>query len=519
MAILYVKKDGSGNSTTIQGAIQAAAIGDTVQIEAGTFDENIDLWKGVNLVGAGMTQTIITGNNRTAPASKTFTWALGATTLTATAGQDLSGYEIGRIVTASGIPSNSRLVSKTSTTITISAATTAAATTARAVAQAVSGDATIRVRGGTGSIKDMKIVGFDNANPATEYAAIYLRNTGLGSNPANGWEISYCEIQAAGEYAILTDSAAGLGNFNIHHNKITGQTFVGANPASGNQFSVWNVPRQLVVVQGVNTGVNKFENNEISGITGGVTTLGVNSWNNAVTFDPIGSIVQNNFFNGTYGTGVALRCRGLNSTVLNNKNMGPLNAGFYLLPNWATATAISVGTMVLSSAKYYVCTQAHTSDATNAPTGASGASYWSEITLEQVNASGTFGIYIQDIGTNLSGIDPLITMSQASAGAKVQISFDKGILKLIPSVAGDATFSQEANWQMVGIILKHESSAKRMTSGFKDFAATRSMKLGGGLSGEKFMLHKIILSNASKQLLVVKRSEVEDPTNYDITLK
>lgn len=467
MAIINVKKDGSGDALTIQQGIQLAQVGDTVQIEAGTFDENVDLWKGITLKGAGIGSTIITGANRTAITAKTFTWALGATTLNISSG-DTSDYQVGRIVTATGIPTNTRLVSKTSTTLTISAATTQAATTARAVAMSLQNDATIRVRGTTGIISDMKIVGFDNPNPAIEYAGIYFRNTGLGSAAANGWEMFNCEVEAAGEYALLTDAASGVGNLNIHDCKFSGKTFVGANPASGNQFSVFNVPRQLITVQSANTGTNKFMNNEVVGITGGLDINGVASFNTAVTFDPANSIVSGNLINGTHGYGYALRVRGAGSVVENNTNYslsGNANAGFLIGPTGSQSIGLNVG-------------------------------------------------------SNISVQALLVSNSQSAAGQPVTVSVEKNQLKTIPKVVASSEFSDDSSWELVSCIFKKVGSSARLVSASRNLAVSKNMKLKSGMvSGDQFELHKIIISKADRTLLVMKRSDIEDAESYDFVLK
>jgi len=49
--ILYVGGDGPGNYTTIQGAINHASDGDTVFVYNGTYYENVDIGKSINLIG------------------------------------------------------------------------------------------------------------------------------------------------------------------------------------------------------------------------------------------------------------------------------------------------------------------------------------------------------------------------------------------------------------------------------------------------------------------------------------
>lgn len=523
MAIINVKKDGSGDALTIQQGIQLAQVGDIVQIEAGTFDENVDLWKGITLKGAGISSTIITGGVRTAITARPFIFVSGQSTLNLTqaaidSGITTADYEVGRILTASGIPTNTRLVSKTPTSITLSTAVTSAATS-RTVSMALQNDASIRVRGTSGVIRDMKIVGFDHPNPAVEYAAIYFRNTALGSAAANGWEMFNCEIMANGEYAILTDYAAGVGNLNFHDNIISGKTFVGEAPATGNQFSVFNVPRQLVTIQGVNSGVNYFTNNQITGITGGLTVDGIESYNTAVTIDPIGSIISGNTIDTSSGYGFGLRARGLNSIIENNAVLGT-SSGYYILPNHSAGVLISVGTMISNSSKYWICIQEHTSSTTNAPMGADGALFWSEITLEQVNASGDYGVGLVVIGTNGNVLEVLVEVSQSASGQPVLVSMSKDLVKAISKVSQSATFSNEANWKLVSFVFKKQSSAQRLVSAFRDFDDEKSIKLKLGMnSGDQFELHKIIISKADRTLLVMKRSDIEDAESYDFVLK
>lgn len=59
-ATLCVNPTGaSGCQTTIGAAVTAAAAGDTIQVAAGTYKEDVDVTKSLSLVGAGSATTII----------------------------------------------------------------------------------------------------------------------------------------------------------------------------------------------------------------------------------------------------------------------------------------------------------------------------------------------------------------------------------------------------------------------------------------------------------------------------
>jgi hypothetical protein len=234
--------------------------------------------------------------------------------------------------------------------------------------------------------------------------------------------------------------------------------------------------------------------------------------------DPGGSIITGNTIDVEAGTGYGLRARGLNSTVEDNYNLGN-TAGYYILPNLSTGVLITVGTMIANSSKYWVCIQEHTSAANNAPTGVDGALFWSEITLEQVNESGVYGIGLQVIDTNSNELAALVELLQENPGDPIQLSYDAGMLKAIPNVSGNPTFSDENNWALVGYIFKHTASSKRLYVGIRSGSVGKDMKLRQSLSGESYALDKIVLLTSDKTVLPVERNEIEDVANYDITLK
>lgn len=590
MATIFVKKDGTGNSTTIQGAIPLASNGDIIQVEEGIFEENIDFYKdGITIQGAGKDKTIVLGQQLTAFTKAGCTYALGSNTVSVPAGT--SGLKAGFIVTGTGIPANTRIVSVGATSFTMSANTTSARTNVSVSMPAI--DTAVRWRGTNNALKNLKVKGFQAlaSRFAADVGAIYFRTAALGATAALNYLIQDCDVEAAGDSAIIAENT-GVGGGTVTGCHIYGQTFVGEQPAQVHafstlpltcqiltdttiqlpssdflvdvkvgspilavtgfvqtsttvsaingtvltlnkallsgvgtaqtitftniQFNIPNVARQLVVFQPNNTTPVIFTNNTVSGLTGG----GI-SFNTAVTCDTVGSTISGNTFNGNFGLeGYALRVRGLNSTVSSNTNVTTVydNLGYYILPNHAVNVVIQSGTMLFNSSKYWLCIQSHTSSATNAPTAVDGPQFWSEITIEQVNASGVYGVGLQTIGTNIAEDEVLVVTSQANPGSPVLVEFSKNLLKAIPSVANDPVFGNEANWFMVGLVFKKDS--KRLVSAFKGtFEGQNEMPLRQGLSGEMYNLHKIIISKQDRNLKVVSRSEISGAASFDITLK
>lgn len=471
MSTFYVRKDGSGTHTTIQSAIMASIDNDIIDIGEGLFEESLDVHKGVKLYGAGKDKTFIQGSYR-ANVAKSGTWTLASKTISIPAGT--AGLEVGRIVTGTGLATNSRIVSIGATSITVDLNTTAAKATLSGFNMIYQNDACVRVRGGTVSafaeFKDLKVIGNNGIapeNPATEYTAVYFRNTGLGTNYCQYTVMDNCHIEANGEYALLADYGVAVGNITIKNCLISGKTFVGSNPSSGNQFSVANVPRQLVTFQSVNLPIT-FINNRIEGATGGLTTLGVASFNTAVTIDAPNSTVTGNTIKGTHGYGYALRVRGAGTTSSSNVNYslsGNANSGYLIGPTGAQTSGMNIGT----------------------------------------NSSITKG---------------LVASTQASSGQKIISEMSKELVSALSSISSDAAFSSVSDWSMVSYVFKHTSSAKRLVSSFKSFDGFKSTALKSGMaSGEKFELHKIIVKNASGVLKVVKRADIQDASSFDITLK
>lgn len=157
----------------------------------------------------------------------------------------------------------------------------------------------------------------------SEKAAIYLQ--GAQSNITIEDNI----IEARGDAALQGEWDAANDHITINKNVITGQTFNGAVPATGDQFTVPNVARQAVAFGGgtstANTGNFVFTNNIISAITG-ITAVG----NGLVTLDLVGvNDISGNTFSGQPGPTAwrpALRVRGSGTyTIKRNSFTGNFN--------------------------------------------------------------------------------------------------------------------------------------------------------------------------------------------------
>lgn len=283
------------------------------------------------------------------------------------------------------------------------------------------------------------------------------------------------------------------------------------------QFNIPNVARQIVVI-GANNGSVVFTGNTVTPVTGG----GI-SYNTAVTIDSVGSTITNNTFNGNFGAaGYAVRVRGSNSIVTGNTNItyAYANLGYYFLPNGVTGVNYALDAMILYSGKYYKCILAHTSATNTLPTGVDGATYWLEITLNDVNASGVYGVAVQDIANNIAVDKPMLVSAQPNAGDPVTIDVTRYWITQSAKVQASSTFSNQANWNILGVVYKQSGGALRFTPGYRTGVDVRTVALKTGmLSAQTYQFHKIILSTPSNELLVIYRSDVASPSAFDFVLK
>jgi len=533
MATYTVKKDGSGTHQTIQSAFLSAVSGDTIEVGAGLWEENVDFYKdGITLKGMGKTQTEIRGVLESNVAKAGNSWALGATTITIAAGT--AGLIVGRVVTATGLPVGARIVSLTPTSITLSAAATAARTNQTVTMVAV--PSTIVVRGSNHVIKDMKIAGVQALESRTtaDNAAIFFRNTGNGATPALNYLLENCDIEARGESAIMTDATAAIGLGIIRNNKIFGKTFVGATAAQVPAFGTFTRTGTVLSTRTIQfddlSGITAPHagNSQGSEITPGLRVSAING--NVVTVtanitDPVGTVRSFSFANVQFNYPNVARqlvvIQGVNQATqfLNNVVEGVTGSGisYNTAVTVDTANAVITGNTFNGEFKFGFALRARGA-------GASVSNNVNYSVPPKQNAGYSIGptgsnVIAMNIGTNTSIEQGMVSVVQALAGQPVTVEMSKELVKAISKVAGDAVFSDESNWNLVAFIYKKQGSSKRLVSAFRNFDGEKSMKLRPGmLTGDVFELHKIIISKADRTLMVVKRSEIESASSYDFTL-
>lgn len=411
-----------------------------------------------------------------------------------------------------------------------------------------SGPGTIMIAGVTDGveIKNLRSIGFDGV-VGQEAAAIFFT---AGTAPGHtNWLIDNCHFTANGDSSVMCGPNPYLNNGTYQNCIFDGKTFVGSEPAdvpsfstyvtpgiiksidvsssvitfsdmrgiivgrtftaasafagsasitaiSGNDvtfnkvstvavgqsvdctftltaYSVPNCARNLVYI-GQNTLPNNttnitFKNNIINGATGAVisATGSVRMFNSAVTIESNGGLVEGNILDGNFGAGenpllsnYAIRCRQANIVVQNNIcyiTNNRVNSGF------SVPLGISLNNQLISSL--------------------------------------------------------MVQASQAASNEPVIVQMDKNQVKNLPEVLASIKFSDEANWNLVSYIYKKTTNSARLTPGFKDFANEKNLQLKTGMiSGDQFELVKIILSDKNRDLLVINRTSLTNPSQYDFVL-
>jgi hypothetical protein len=214
---------------------------------------------------------------------------------------------------------------------------------------------TIQVNPGVNNVtigdtgKGLTIIGIDGP-PGIEKAAIYFQ--GAHANVV----VRDNDIRANGDEGLLTEYNAAISDFSIDGNTISGQTFLGTTPAGlgfADQFTLPNVPRQLVVMGGGASGTSgsdvSFTNNLVTGTAGGLNSGGQEQGNNLVTIDTDNSTFTGNSFTGvTTRYAVSLRCRRPGAVISGNTfssaGLGALCGHLYLQNNAITDALVAANT-------------------------------------------------------------------------------------------------------------------------------------------------------------------------------
>jgi len=200
--------------------------------------------------------------------------------------------------------------------------------------------------------------------PGSEKAAIYFQ--GAHTNIT----IKGNEIVANGDEGLLSEYNAAVTFITIDNNVFSGQTFLGPNPAGvgfGAQFTLANVPRQLVVMGGGSSGTNTtditFTNNTVNGVAGGMSITDNNGnpiapteqGNTLVTIDANNSTITGNTFEGTTTRyGASLRARrpltALSSNTFISTGLTPTTEHLFTQNNPVTRALVDANSFDVGSA-------------------------------------------------------------------------------------------------------------------------------------------------------------------------
>ena len=544
MTTFTVRKNGSGTHTDILSAYMAASSGDIVDIGEGTFIESIEIFKNnLTFTGAGRDKTVIQGIPFLAVQTVSVcSWASGDNFFTVGGVAALPAFTVGMSVSDStsgaNSPSGAQITSIDVANRKIYINKNFTTTLSNKIIKHWGKVAAIELRASGFTMSSVKVMDDSNSSSAVELSAIFIgasvANQGASKvtgTSSTGFNISNCEFVAVGDYAMLSETSAAVGNGVVSNCLFSGKTFSGVNSVAGGV-------RQGVVFQNANLPIT-FVNNTLDMVCGGMTTANVYSGNQVATIDAYGSIVTGNSFkgrainaSGVYFNlaGLALRMRGGNATVNNNSIQG-FNGfttyGYLILPTYTNLSGktIPVGEVVTNSSRFFKCTQAHLYAADKTPvSGASWASYWTELTgtAEQIAAlliANGKANYYANSGTNITITKLLIAVTQAAANSFINSEMGKDVLKSISKVSSDAVFSNDANWKLVSYIFKHSSSSRRLISSFRAFESSKKTKLKTNMqAGDVFELYRIIISKSDRTFLVIKRSEISGASGFDFSL-
>lgn len=277
----------SGNSNspflTIQAAINAASAGDTIMVDAGTYNENVNINKALTLLGAGAGATVVDGSSA---GSGLGTFHLPSGSSNIQIGATGQGFHILGLDGPAGIEKAAIYLQGTQSNITII-------------------DNEIEARG------DAALMGEYNAsnNNIVIDNNLISGQTFNGANPAGVGSGAQFTLLNVPRQAVVFGGGGGTTNtmnFTFTNNVIsatTGGQSITDN--SGNPIAPTDQGNMLVTLDLVGTNV-------ISGNTFSGTTV---SWYAALRTRGTGYTIEDNLFNGSYLVGMASGSNAVDATL------------------------------------------------------------------------------------------------------------------------------------------------------------------------------------------------------------
>ena len=302
------------NSITVNSAIDSSAQSNSNQLAL--KDENTDNDLIINLNAA-----ITLGANQTLTGEGTVVNVSNAATIQS--GVDVASAAGAQVNVADGTYVENVRISKSN--LTLVSENGRDATTIQGIsgvgalgAVQIDSGANNFTFGGTGN--GFTVIGIDNGAAGIENAAVYFQGANSGSTVQGN------RITANGDAGLMSEYNAAVVGLTVDGNIFDGQAFTGPNPAGdgfSQQFTLANVPRQLVVISGgsgvTNTQNITFTNNQVTGTAGGLNGSGDEQGNTLVTIDAVGATITGNTFAGTTSRyGNQLRARGSNTVITDN---------------------------------------------------------------------------------------------------------------------------------------------------------------------------------------------------------
>lgn len=277
----------SGNSNspflTIQAAINAASAGDTIMVDAGTYNENVNINKALTLLGAGAGATVVDGSSA---GSGLGTFHLPSGSSNIQIGATGQGFHILGLDGPAGIEKAAIYLQGTQSNITII-------------------DNEIEARG------DAALMGEYNAsnNNIVIDNNLISGQTFNGANPAGVGSGAQFTLLNVPRQAVVFGGGGGTTNtmnFTFTNNVIsatTGGQSITDN--SGNPIAPTDQGNMLVTLDLIGTNV-------ISGNTFSGTTV---SWYAALRTRGTGYTIEDNLFNGSYLVGMASGSNAVDATL------------------------------------------------------------------------------------------------------------------------------------------------------------------------------------------------------------